>query len=70
MTVSSLPPTSSPLRGDYLLAKLSVLHHRLRFAQPAQLERTRAEIARLHTIGRALENAARAKCGMPPMDEP
>lgn len=71
---SSLPPTPAAIHADertavQLLAKNSILHNRLRFARGPQLEQTRAEIARLRVLGIALENAARAKRGQPPMDE-
>lgn len=73
MTHSSLPPTPSAINTDErsaisLLAKNSVLHNRLRYARGLQLEQTRAEITRLRTVGIALENSARAKRGLPPME--
>jgi hypothetical protein len=48
--------------------KNSVLHNRLRYVRGAQLEQTRSEIARLRTVEIAMENAARSKRGLGPME--
>lgn len=70
----SLPPTPTTCTADErssisLLAKNSVLHNRLRYVRGAQLEQTKAEIARLRSVGISMENAARAKRGLAAMDE-